>query len=272
MKYKYCTIFIILLLFALEKTSYACSIVYYVDSLTGKIYVANHEDYWYKTKAYIQILPKTKKHLARLWYGWDDFAQGGINEAGLFFDGAVTPQQPAPDKQKRFKGNLGDQLLANCRTVQEALDYLEKNEIILYNAHMMLGDKFGNAVVVEWIAGKRVLIPIQNHHLTATNFLLSDSTQAITCPRYKSIEKNIETLQNKNQAVTLLEVANLLSNAAQVPKADKSGKIGGTLYSSFINISDMEFVLLYKLDNNKVTKLDLKSIFDSKKRQKIILK
>ena len=69
----------------------ACSVIYYLDSISGKIYVANHEDFWYDTKAYIQINPRTKNKLARLWYGWDDFAQGGINEAGLFFDGAVTP-------------------------------------------------------------------------------------------------------------------------------------------------------------------------------------
>ena len=53
--------------------------------------MANNEDYWYDADAYIQILPASRNRLARLWYGWDDFARGGVNEAGLFFDGAVTP-------------------------------------------------------------------------------------------------------------------------------------------------------------------------------------
>ena len=35
----------------------ACSVLYYVDPQTGKIYVANNEDYWYDVEAYIQILP-----------------------------------------------------------------------------------------------------------------------------------------------------------------------------------------------------------------------
>lgn len=35
----------------------ACSVIYYVDEGTGNIYVANHEDYWYDTKAYIQVVP-----------------------------------------------------------------------------------------------------------------------------------------------------------------------------------------------------------------------
>ena len=74
----------------------ACSVIYYFDSISSKIYVANNEDFWYDTKAYIQINPRTKSKLARLWFGWDDFAQGGINEAGLFFDGAVTPVDSIP--------------------------------------------------------------------------------------------------------------------------------------------------------------------------------
>ena len=63
----------------------ACSVLYYIDAKTGKIYVANNEDIWYDVNPYIQILPATKSKYARLWYGWDNFAQGGINQAGLFF-------------------------------------------------------------------------------------------------------------------------------------------------------------------------------------------
>ena len=75
----------------------ACSIIYYVDPSTGKIYVANNEDYWYDTKAYIQIEPGSGSEYARLWYGWDRFAQGGVNAQGLFFDAAVTPEQEIPE-------------------------------------------------------------------------------------------------------------------------------------------------------------------------------
>lgn len=28
--------------------------------------------------------------LIDLWYGWKNFGQGGVNEKGLFIDGAVT--------------------------------------------------------------------------------------------------------------------------------------------------------------------------------------
>ena len=76
----------------------ACSILYYKNIATGEIYAVNSEDFFLDVDAYIQIEPKSKKNFSRLWYGWDNFAQGGINEKGLFFDAAVTPEQ------KKFKG------------------------------------------------------------------------------------------------------------------------------------------------------------------------
>ena len=59
---------------------------------------------------------------------------------------------------------------------------------------------------------------------------------------------------------------------AQAPKEIEDGKTGGTLYSTFIDITKMEFVLVYKLDNSKVIKLDLKKEFKKKNEREIELK
>lgn len=253
--------------------SNACSILYYIDSHTGKIYVANHEDYWYDVKAYIQIMPETKNKRARLWFGWDQFAQGGINAAGLFFDGAVTPRQDIPEGYGSPKSNLGDEILASCSTVAEALALLESRKIALKDAHMMFGDSTGNAVVVEWVAGEKKIISITEHQLMMTNFLLSDTTQGnYPCYRYAAMNKRVLELQHQDTAVSLLQVGNVLGGAAQPPVEDESGKVGGTVYSTFINITDMEFVLVYKLDNTKFTKLNLRQEFATGKKKKIGLK
>ncbi|WP_171037055.1 carcinine hydrolase/isopenicillin-N N-acyltransferase family protein [Maribacter algarum] len=253
-------------------TAKACAVLYYVDSASGKIYVANNEDYWYDTKAYIQIEPKSKQGLARLWYGWKDFAQGGVNEAGLFFDGAVTPEQKIPKTFKKIKGNLGDDILANCTTVDEAIAYLEKRKIGLKNAHMMFGDATGNAAVIEWVDGQQKIIKIANNRLIMTNFLLADSNKAgHSCPRYDAIQKEIERFEKEETSIDLLTIGNTMARAVQVPQQNKDGKTGGTLYTSFINITDMEFVLVYKLDNTKITKLVLKSEFQKSKKRKIEL-
>lgn len=250
----------------------ACSTLYFRDASTGKIYVANNEDYWYDTKAYIQIMPHKNGKLARLWYGWDDFAQGGVNEAGLFFDGAVTPQQKHPAGYTKPNGNFGDDLLANCKTVDEAINYVAIQKVALDNAHMIFGDSTGSAKVVEWIDGERKITSIQDNRLIMTNFLLADTTLGnFPCSRYTAIEKAVNDLQTQGN-MDLKKVGNAIAPAVQVPRETENGKTGGTLYSTFINISDMEFVLVPKLDNSKAIKLDLRAEFAKSKKKKIKLK
>ena len=266
-------IFFILCGLICSQEARACSVLYYVDPNTGNIYVANNEDYWYDVDAYIQIMPGSRNKLARLWYGWDDFAQGGINEAGLFFDAAVTPEQEAPEGGHGPKGNLGDDILARCRTVDEALMMLEVKKIALDNAHMMIGDSSGHAVVVEWLDGQRKIVPLANNHLIMTNFLLSDPSRGNhPCPRYQSIEKRVNQLEDADQAVDLRSIGNAMAGAIQLPRALEDERVGGTLYSSFINVSEMEFILVYKLNNTKVTRLNLKEEFQGRDRKKIYLK
>lgn len=252
--------------------SHACSVLYYVDSETGKIYVANNEDYWYNVEAYLQIEPKSGSKWAHLWYGWDDFAQGGVNQAGLFFDGAVTPDQQKIKGAKKYKGNLGSDILAECKSVEEALEFLEKQRIGLSDAHMMLGDASGHAVIVEWIDGIKKVIPIEKNRLIMTNYLVSNPEAGnYPCRRYSAIESSITRMESSDRPIDFLSVAKTLEGAVQTPRTDKKGKIGGTLYSTFINITDMEFVLVYKLDNEKIKKLDLDQEFESTHQQRIQL-
>ena len=157
--------------------SLACSIIYYVDPVSGKIYVANNEDYWYDVEAYIQIEPGSGNEYARLWYGWDNFAQGGVNEHGLFFDGALTPRQEIPEGFVEPNGrNVGDEILAFCSKVEEAINYLVMEKIGIAEGHLMLGDREGNAVVVEWVQGEIRVVRMKENYLIATNFLLSEDS------------------------------------------------------------------------------------------------
>ena len=250
----------------------ACSVLYYRDSLSGNIYVVNNEDYWYDVEAFIQIEARTKKEFARLWYGWDKFAQGGVNEKGLFFDAAVTPEQEHVKSAKPPKKNLGDRLLANCATVDEALQFLENEKLTLSKSHMMLGDKNGKAVVVEWVNGQRVLHWLEGQRLLMTNFLLTDPEAGnYPCYRYQSIEDRISALEQSGEEINLLTIGNTFGQAAQIPAKNEEGRIGGTLYTSFIDITSGKFYLSYKLSNTNVIKLDLKELFLASKKRKIVL-
>lgn len=251
---------------------YSCSVLYYVDEKSGKIYVANNEDYWYDVKPYIRIISQSEDELARLWYGWDNFAQGGINQAGLFFDGAVTPEQEIPGGYGKPKGNLGDELLAKCRTVEDAIAFLEKRKVALTNAHMMFGDSTGSAAVVEWINGVKKVISIEDNRLIMTNFLLSDSSQQHYCPRYNAIEDEIRRLSDERKAANIQDISNAIAKAIQTPKKNEDGREGGTLYTTFIDITDMKFALVYKQANTNTVALDLNAEFAKGKGRKIKLK
>jgi penicillin V acylase-like amidase (Ntn superfamily) len=253
--------------------TFACSIFYYKDSKTGKIYFVNNEDYWYDVKPYIQIIPSSKDELGRIWYGWKDFGQGGVNEKGLVLDGAVTPEEKIPpgysDTQK---GNITDEILAMCATVDEAVQYLEVKKIALKNGHIFFGDKNGKAIVVEWVNGVKQLVEIKNNRLVATNFNLSKLNQSeITCWRYNAIQKGLDELEAKNDTIDLKTVGNVIAKAVQIPQKDATGKIAGTLYSTFVDLTEMKLVLVYKLDNSKNQKLAIINELKKGKKRKIEL-
>ncbi len=253
-------------------TTNACSIVYYIDSTTGKIFVANNEDYWFDVKDYIQIIPEGKNEHARLWYGWKNFAQGGINSKGLFFDAAVTPEQTIPIGYQNPNGrNVGDKILAHCTTVVEAVAYLEKEKIAVSTGHIMLGDATGNAVLLEWVDGKKKSVNIKDNALIVTNFLISKKEAGnYPCPRYESIQHRIQGLNENNNPIDLRTFGNVIAGAVQ-PKRKIGDKECGTLYTSVINITDMEFVLVPKLNKDKIIQLDLKTEFKKTRKRKIKL-
>lgn len=270
---KISTLFFVTTVFSVR--TFACTIVYYIDSKTGKIYFVNNEDYWYDVEPYIQIIPSSKNGLGRIWYGWNNFGQGGVNEKGLVIDGAVTPEQKIPfGYNSSPSGNITDEILAKCNTVDEAVQYLEEKKVALKNAHIILGDKNGKAVIVEWINGVKQLVIIKNNRLVATNFSLSDTSQTgMTCWRYPIIQKGLDELDAKdsNDTIDLKAVGNVIGKAVQLPQADPTGKVGGTLYSTFIDLTEMKFVLVYKLDNSKIQKLDILKELQTDKKRKIKL-
>ena len=254
--------------------AFACTIVYYVDSKTGKVFFVNNEDYFYHVKPYIEIIPGSGNELGRIWYGWDNFGQGGVNEKGLVIDGAVTPEQKIPLGYSAPKGNITDDILAKCSTADEAVQYLELGKIALKNAHILIGDKSGKAVILEWINGVKQIVLINNHRLVATNFNLSGTSPTeVTCWRYPLIQKGLDELDARDikDTIDLKAVGNVLAKAVQLPQTDAAGKVWGTLYTTFIDVTEMKLVLVYKLNNSNIHKLDILNELQTGKKRRIKL-
>lgn len=263
-------LFLFFLAFLWPARTDSCTVLFYQDPVSKRIFVANNEDFWYDVKPYIHIMPRSKTGLARIWYGWNRFAQGGINEAGLFFDGATTPKVLNRQMKKDSHGNLGDRLLAQAGNVQSALLFLEKEELVLDGAHMILGDSSGRAVVVEWISNRRLVYERTNSALVLANFLYSNpSAGNFPCPRTISIISNIGRFERKIEKADLLTVGNFIGQAVQLPVQDNSGRWGGTLYTTFIDYDSNTLILIPRLQNEKIIKLNLNEQFKSKKSERV---
>ncbi len=93
------------------------------------------------------------------------------------------------------------------------------------------------------------------------------------CPRYANIIDGLNKLDQREagDTIKLKDVGNVIAKAVQVPQKDSEGKTGGTLYTTFIDLTDMQFASIYKLDNSKIQKLDLLNELTSGKRRKIRL-
>ena len=89
---------------------------------------------------------------------------------------------------------------------------------------------------------------------------------------YRSIEHRIAELEDSGEERDLLKLGNTFGQAVKPGKANQEGRIGGTVYTSFIDIKDNKFYLSYKLSNQNVIQLDLNQEFARLKRQKIVLK
>ena len=116
-------------LFCFDKL-FACLILFITD---GKIVlVANHED-WYARDAEATFVPSHDNKLGMLYFDFasEKTAQGGMNTAGLFFDGTRTAYAPYPANNKKIDCScyIWTKILGECSTVDQAIEYIEKYKI-----------------------------------------------------------------------------------------------------------------------------------------------
>ena len=151
----------------------------------GLALVGNNEDFW-DPDTKVWFVPAAEGTHGRVYFGFANlFPQGGMNEAGLFFDGFATESNPVTkfEGRKVFDGNLIDEAMARCATVAEVIALLEPHDLrFLENAMLMFADKTGDSVIVE---GDEFL-RLEGRHQVVTNFYQSKTTpDRYTCARHR---------------------------------------------------------------------------------------
>ena len=214
--------------------------------------VGNNEDASYSFPDKMWFVPAIDRTHARVCFGWYCFAQGGMNDQGLFMDWAVTPNAGNKSDKPPFEGNIVERVLANCATVEEAVALFQKYAYTGNDAHFLIADRAGSSVVGEWIDGQFKPVRKSGPYQLITNFLLSDPQRGnYPCRRYSTASSMLE----KSGKVTVQDCAAMLK-ATSADWTDGDSR-GGTKYSNVFDLANREVYVYYRRNFDKPIRINL---------------
>lgn len=227
---------------------FACLILFVTDGKT--VLVGNHED-WYAQDAEVTFVPAAGKKYGMLYFDFasEKTAQGGMNTAGLFFDGTRTPFAPYNDNDSKpdCKCYVWTKILEECATVNEAIAYMKRYKIPeIEDVHIMFADKKGNSAVVGVYDGKLQVHTRKGNHQVVTNFNLTNPSYGDepVCKRYETAEKMLLV----DSSATLANMEKILAKTHQEAL---------TVYSNIYNLGLGEVYVYRHADLTKKVKLNL---------------
>lgn len=123
-------------------------------TINGRTYLGNNEDSWRRGSRIWFEQGKVGK-LGCLYVGYNELPQGGMNEAGLAFDGLTTLPKPVKNSlRKKEISNPIDflkDIMQRCKTVEDvkrfAIQY--NRQKFFNNGECLFTDKAGNYLVME---------------------------------------------------------------------------------------------------------------------------
>jgi len=177
----------------LSQNIYSCTVISY--ALNDEVYAAANEDD-YMGFARIWFNPKTAERYGSVCFGLPDLqAQAAMNEYGLFYDFTAQNIDPAKYGPKNiYKGDLFFEILGKCKTVQEALVFLEKYDYAI-SSQVLIADALGNSMIIN--AGTR--LTKSGHYQINTNFDISNlKTKNYSCRRYDISEEMLKDAKTIN--------------------------------------------------------------------------
>jgi len=260
-KKTFCLISICLILLS-NNDSFSCTIL--TSSSKNAVFAGNNEDMC-TTNTLIHIIPPKENKFGRLLWGFvnDENYQGGMNEYGLFFDGAglsriKIDKQLLPEYDGAF---VMEGVLEYCKTVEDAIAFIKKYSVsFLAYCHILIADSTGDAVIMEWGNGRLNFVRKgDKNYLVATNFNQTESHDiGNECSRY-----NIASKILSQEQPSLRTFEKVLSHTHQE----------GNYCTVYSNICDLKSVkmYLYSFHNFSIYKeFDLKEEFKKGERKQLV--
>ena len=250
---KYLLIFTFLFLSVLEAN--ACAIV--IGHKNGRVLVGNNED-WYESDAkYWFEFPKKKgEQYASYFFGFEGdgkFAQGGMNEVGLMFDGTfvsrieIDRDRVRTNRLKAAPVHLFKNILKRCKSIEEAQEVIDQYFIpYIRTAQVILVDANGGFLVIKANGVSEKGHLKEGEFKIITNFHLEDLPSGnYTCYRY-------------DQAYRMLDdrFDNTYIEYEEVLKAVHQEYPGATVYSNIYDLTNASSELYYNARFDRRITLD----------------
>lgn len=209
---------------------------------------------WTGLFAKIHFLPASEGKLGRVYFGWDVVRspQGGMNERGLFFDGASAevvkvPQDPSKPDHGHDMG-LMFKAMEECSTVEEVLGYFERYDHSgTWDGQYLVADRFGNSAIIEPLT----VIRKTGRYQVMTNFLQSRiPPETSQDPRYRLAVRLLE----EGNEVTIDLLRRVLSATHW---EEYSGSMTVTLYSYICNLKSGDIWIYNFHDFDQAVKVNI---------------
>ncbi len=205
------------------------------------VLVGNHEDWMYAYTTHMTVTAPGESGYGRVCFYISSYVQGGMNEFGLCYDSASCPSSETPyfEGAPQLGMDFGEQVLAKCKTVEEAVKMLKQNNIPKnFSEHMLFTDSTGASCVIEWVEGELRIIEKEKDYQLVTNFWLSNPELGwYPCSRFDTATEKLSTL-----GPSIKNFASILEATSQ------DWGEGGTLYSTIYDLKKKE-VYIFSMGN-----------------------
>ncbi len=150
-------LFISILTILLIGASQAISCTIFKSTHSEKTLIGNSED-WREANAKVWFLSAVPGKHGRVFFGFENgWAQGGMNDQGLFFDGIAGETQDWVSVAHRedFPGNLCEKILEEAVTVEDAIAYFKRyNFPSLVVGTFVFVDATGSTATISYAGGR----------------------------------------------------------------------------------------------------------------------
>ncbi|WP_400075685.1 hypothetical protein [Winogradskyella sp. R77965] len=255
--------------FLISNQIFACTIFCAVDD-NGHIWAGNNEDDLFNFNTYINVFPKQiglkygyyTLSVGNIENGSNSNAQGGMNEAGLFFDmnslDASGNEYPIKDLERKKSFPEGDKgiykhILGNFDKVEEVVKFFQEYWFDFgFNAvQMHFADRYGGFAMIG-PSGSRILK--NKKYQISTNFSICSNDPTFGCWRYPIAKQKLE-----EQKIGLETFVDICESTARYDNVT-------TLYSSVSNLNTGEIWFYYALDYEAPFKTSISELLQKGKK------